>query len=124
MENSPELDGKYLGTITIDFVKIADVLKEAAYQLKARKISDFPIFPVTKGDSPVGELLIGAKEKDLQWNFFFSFLEDLLQKEVISTDRKEYFLQSFKDPGEYCCLFVIDEGFQNFIYIPYPEDQD
>ncbi len=124
MENSPELDGKYLGTITIDFVKIADILKEASYQLKARKISDFPIFPVTKSQSPVGELLLGAKEKDLQWNFFFSFFEDFLQNGLITEEKKELFLKSFKDPEEYCCLFVIDKDFQNFIFIPFPEDQD
>ena len=28
--NDPELNGKYLGTITSDFVKISDVLKDAS----------------------------------------------------------------------------------------------
>ncbi len=32
--NSPELNGKYLGLISSDFVLVADTLKEAAYQIK------------------------------------------------------------------------------------------
>ena len=29
---------------------------------------------------------------------------------------------SFKDPDEFCCLFVIDGEFTRFVYIPYPID--
>ena len=57
-ENDPELNGKYLGTVTKDFIQVCDVLKEAAYQLKARKISDYPIFPISKVNLPVGQLLL------------------------------------------------------------------
>ena len=66
-ENAPELNGKYLGTITKDFVKVCDTLKVAAYQLKARKISEFPIFPIAKKDIAIGQNLIpkGQKENDL-----------------------------------------------------------
>ena len=34
MQNDPRLNGKYLGTITKDFVVVADTLKEAAYQVR------------------------------------------------------------------------------------------
>ena len=33
--NDPELSGKYLGTITKDFVKVSDILKEASYQVRS-----------------------------------------------------------------------------------------
>ncbi len=124
MENSPELDGKYLGTITIDFVKIASLLKEASYQLKARKISDFPIFPISKEASPIGQLLISSDERDLSWNIFFSFFEDFQAKGLIQQEKTKVFLENYKDPSEYCCLFVMDEEFNNFVYIPYPEEED
>ena len=42
--NSPDLNGKYLGLISTDFIKVSDTLKEAAYQVKKRGFSDFPIF--------------------------------------------------------------------------------
>lgn len=120
--NDPELDGKYLGTITTDFIKISDTLKEASYQLRRREISKYPIFAVSKSDIPVGQLLIGKKEMDLNWNFNFSFMEDLMSQSIILEDKKDNFISTFRDPDEYACLLVIDQGFMNFIYIPFPED--
>ena len=43
--NDPELNGKYLGTITSDFVRVADSLKEASYQIRKAGF-DFPIFAI------------------------------------------------------------------------------
>ena len=48
MQNDPELNGKYLGTITKDFAIVADTLKEASYQIRKRDISKFPIFIFSK----------------------------------------------------------------------------
>ena len=40
MENDPELDPKYLGKISSDFVKVAEYMKEASYQIRKREFSD------------------------------------------------------------------------------------
>ena len=120
--NDPELDGKYLGTITSDFIKITETLKEASYQLRVRKISDYPIFPISKTPINVGKLLLGQKEADLQWDFNFTFLESLVDQEIIDADKAEDFVSTFKDADEFACLMVIDNDFMNFLYIPFPED--
>lgn len=62
--NDPELNGKYLGTITKDFVKVAEILKEASYQVRSRKFSKYPIFPISKEDQPIGQILLGKEEKN------------------------------------------------------------
>lgn len=120
MNNDPELSGKYLGTITKDFVKISDQLKEAAYQVRKRKFSEFPIFPICKTEQPIGQLLYDQKELELDWNYYLSFMEEFSQRQII--DKNDEFKKAFKDPDEFCCLFVIDESFTNFIFVPYPED--
>ncbi len=122
MENSPELNGKYLGTITKDFVNVANVLKEASYQLRMRKISAHPIFALSKEHLPLGKLLIAKEEMNLQWNYYFTYLDDLRGRNVIEEERVEDFKQTYRDPDEYCCLFVVDQDFVNFVYIPFPED--
>lgn len=120
MLNSPDLDGKYLGTITKDFALVANTLKEASYQMRVRKISDHPIFPICKIDQPVGQLLIDRKEMVLKWNFYFSFLDEFQQRGLI--DDLQKFHETYKDPDEFCCLFVVDNDFVNFMYVPYPDD--
>jgi len=121
MTNDPELNGRYLGTISSDFVKVAETLKEASYQIRKANFS-FPIFPISKVHIPIGQMLIERDKLDLQWNYYASFLDEFLQRELIAVEKEEEFKNSFKDPDEFCCLFVVDEEFTNFVFIPFPED--
>jgi hypothetical protein len=122
MDNNPEISGKYLGTITEDFVFVSDTLKEASYAVRKRGFSDFPIFPICKVEQPIGKLLIGVQELNLKWNYHITYLDEFVQREIIAAEKMEDFKASYKDPDEFCCLFVIDNNFTNFVFIPYPED--
>ena len=120
--NDPELSGKYLGTITKDFVQIAEVLKEASYQVRSRKFSEFPIFPISKEEQPIGQLFLGKSEKGLDWNYYITYLDEFVQRKLIAEELLEDFKKAYKNPDEFCCLFVMDKEFTSFVYIPYPED--
>ena len=120
MHNDPELDPKFLGKISSDFIKVADQLKEASYQIKKRGFSDFPVFPISKTEIPIGTLLYEKNQFGNEWVYNASFMEEFKQRELI--DKEEDFKTIYKDPDEFCCLFVLDESFTNFIFIPYPVD--
>lgn len=123
--NDPELDGKYLGQISSDFVKVSDILSEASYQMRERKISEFPIFSISQGNIPLGMLLMGAAERpdlELKYNYRMVMLDELIQRGLIGEDNFDHFKASFKNPDEYCCLLVVEPEFTRFVYIPYPED--
>lgn len=122
MNNDPELNGKYLGTITADFLKVADTLKESSYQIRKRGFSDYPIFPIAKIDIQIGNLLIGRQELGTAWNYRITYLDEFVQRKLIAEDKVEDFKSTYKDPDEFCCLFVVEPEFTNFLYIPYPED--
>jgi hypothetical protein len=121
MNNDPELSGKYLGTISQDFVKVSDTLKEASYQIRTAGF-DYPIFVICKTRQPIGQLLLDQNMNGTLWNYFASFLDEFMQREIVTADKKEDFEKAYKDPDEFCCLFVVDEEFTNFVFIPYPED--
>lgn len=121
MHNDPELSGKYLGTISQDFVNVSDTLKEASYQIR-RAGFDFPIFPLCKEDQPIGQPLLLPGVHGTAWKYFAAFLDEFVQRGLITTDKVEDFKNAYKDPDEFCCLFVIEPQFTNFIFIPYPED--
>jgi len=120
MHNDPELSGKYLGTISRDFVKVADTLKEASYQIRRRGFSAYPIFPICKVDQPIGQLLIDPETSQTEWKYYATYIDEFVQRELIEDE--EAFKAAFKDPDEFCCLFVVDIEFTNFLFIPYPED--
>ena len=119
MQNDPELSGKYLGTISQDFVKVADSLKEASYQIRKGGF-EYHIFPICKEMQPIGQLLIDNKDLGTTWLYFASFLDEFVQRGLII--REEEFKTNYKDPDEFCCLFVVDSDFTNYVYIPYPVD--
>ena len=120
--NDAEINGKFLGTISSDFIKVCDTLKEGAYQIKARGISDYPIFPICKADLPFGQLLLGKNEVGTQWNYYASTSDEFQQLGFIDKEKFDAFTETYKDPEEFCCLFVVDKEFTNFLFIPYPED--
>jgi hypothetical protein len=120
MQNDPELSGKYLGTISRDFVKVADTLKEASYQIRKRGFSEFPVFPVCKQEQPIGTLLIDKNSFGTEWNYYASYLDEFFQRELVK--QVDEFKSAYKDPDEFCCLFVVDDVFTNFVFIPFPED--
>jgi hypothetical protein len=122
MNNDPELSGKYLGTISSDFVKVSDTLKEASYQIRKREISAFPVFPVCKDKQPIGQIIIPREQANTDWNYYASFMDEFVQRGIIDADKQDDFKNAYKDPDEFCCLFVIDKEFTNFVFIPYPED--
>jgi len=123
MENDPELNGKYLGTITKDFVKVCDTLKEASYHIRDRGFSKYPIFPMARNqEPPVGLLLIRKQEITAEWNYNASYIDEFVQRKLIDKEKEKDFIANYKDPDEFCCLFVIDGEFTRFVYIPYPID--
>ena len=121
MHNDPELSGKYLGTISQDFVKVADLLRDASYQIRKAGF-EYPIFPTCKEGQPIGQLLIDRLNSQTEWNYFASFLDEFIQRELVEKDKHEAFIEAYRNPDEFCCLFVIDKTFTNFVFIPYPED--
>ena len=124
MQNDPELQvkGKYLGSITADFVHVAKILQEASYQIRIRKISDYPIFPISKEGLPVGQVLIEKSTKNLSWNYNISFLEEFEQRELVT--ESDGFKAVYKKADDFCCLFVVDKEFTNFVFVPYPEEEE
>jgi len=124
LDDDPEaLDPKYLGIISEDFIQVADTLREASYQLRARKISARPIVVACKEIQPIGGLIIPAGLHPTIFNYFLSFEEEFEQRGLITEEGQPIFREHFRDPEEFLCLFVVEETFTNFVYIPYPTDE-
>lgn len=120
--NSPEINKQLMGEISSDFVKVADQLKEASYQIRKRGFSEYPVFVASRREVPVGQLLIGANELENQWSYKASFLDEFVQRGLIGPESIDLWKENYKKPDEYCCLFVVHGDFAGFVYVPYPED--
>ncbi|KAB7727087.1 hypothetical protein F5984_22900 [Rudanella paleaurantiibacter] len=120
--NSPDINKRLMGLISADFVLVADQLKEASYQIRKRGFSDYPIFVASQRPLELGQLLIGAKELANAWDYKATFVDEFVQRQLIGPESVELFKEHYKNPDEYCCLFVVHNEFAGFVYIPFPED--
>ena len=120
--NSPEINQKLMGKVASDFVKVCDHLKEASYQIRKREFSKFPVFILSTQETEMGATLFQKEDFKTEYTYKASFFEDFLNKGLIGTESDELFKENYKDPDEYCCLFVLDESFAGFIYLPFPND--
>ena len=121
MHTNPTLDGKYLGTVTADFVMVADKLKEVSYLMRQRGYAH-PIFLTSPAAMDWASWLVQKGELGNQWHYYAAYLDILVQCKLVAEDKVETFKDTYKDPDEFCCLLVVDKAFTNFVYIPYPED--
>jgi hypothetical protein len=71
---------------------------------------------------PIGKIFIGKAEKELDWNYFITYIDEFVQRGLIAEEAVEEFTQAYKDADEFCCLFVMDGAFTSFVFIPYPID--
>ncbi|MEJ2006075.1 MAG: hypothetical protein P8X57_14185, partial [Cyclobacteriaceae bacterium] len=58
----------------------------------------------------------------INWYINASFLDEFVQRGLIAEDKQDEFTSTYKDPDEFCCLFVVDEEFTRFVFVPFPED--
>ena len=125
MENDPELQakGKFLGTITADFARASDVLRDTSDAIRDHAHSAHPIFVFAREPVSLGALLLSGPDRLMQWHIFASSLEEFTQRGLVQEGEGEAdFRAAYKDPDEYACLFVVDPEFMEFVFLPYPED--
>ena len=120
--NSPELNQKLMGYISQDFIKVADQLKEASYQVRKRGFSDYPIFAVTNNVVELGVLLIDAKELTNNYSYRATYMQEFVDRKLIGEESVGLFTENYKNPDEFCCLFALIGDFSGFVFVPYPED--
>ena len=121
MHNDPALEGPYLGKITTDFARVSERLQEASYLMRQRGYA-YPIFPTAPATIRLGALLVDQGELDNQWHYYATYLDALVQCQLIAEDKIAAFKGTYKDPDEFSCLLVVDQGSANFVYVPYPID--
>ncbi|GAB3891398.1 hypothetical protein GCM10028803_03170 [Larkinella knui] len=121
--NSPDVNRKLMSAVSTDFVKVSDTLREASYVIRKRGFTENPIFVASRRAVDIGQLLLGPNElAGNAWTYRASLLDEFVQRKLVAEESVDLFRESYKNPDEYCCLFVIEGDFAGFIFIPFPED--
>jgi hypothetical protein len=94
-------------------------LHEVAIEIMVEGLSHYPIFIAHQHELTLGELILDRHELNTEWSIHASTLEEFVEKGVIKEILKERFIQSYKNPDDFMCVFVIVPEGANFVYYPY-----
>jgi hypothetical protein len=123
--NQPEGDGQSpkkespLKSIERDLKFYNDSIKEVGREIIVEGISAYPIFIAHQHEVKLGELILDRTELNTDWTIQASTLEEFIEKGIIHPSKKDRFIQHYKNPHEFMCLFVIVPEGANFVFYPY-----
>ena len=119
------MDETILKTIQTDFITCHVFLRKVSGIMRKDKITKYPIFVVMENESTLdlGVPIIRSEEVGTTFTFNASHLEDLVNKDIISAEKTKQFIDNYKHPDNYCCVFVALEAQSSIIYIPYEAEK-
>jgi len=94
-------------------------IREVALEIIMEGLSEYPIFVAHQHQLTLGEVILDRNELNTEWSIHASTLEEFVEQGVIKEILKERFINSYKNPNEYMCVFVVVPEGANFVYFPY-----
>lgn len=108
-----------LKSLEADLKFYSESIKEVSAEIRVEGISAYPVFIAHQHQVNLGEPILDKDELNTNWTIHASTLEELVEKGVVHTDKKDRFIQHYKNVNDFMCLFVIVPEGANFIFFPY-----
>lgn len=119
---SQQLNPLVLESIQNDVAQVGDSLKVIAERVITEGISEFPVFIASQEWVDLGKPIFDRDSVQLNWFFSASILEDFVRRDIVKTDKVKGFKQTYGDPLERACVFVVTPEVQQFVFVPYDVD--
>ncbi|GAC1309484.1 MAG: hypothetical protein NVSMB24_25000 [Mucilaginibacter sp.] len=111
-----------LVSLESDLKLFNESIREVAVEIMVEGLSSYPIFIAHQHELKLGELILDRHELHTEWSIHASTLEEFVEKSVIKEILKDRFLQSYKNPHDFMCVFVVVPEGANFVYYPYTKE--
>ena len=120
-----KFDEELLRSLQADLQACRAYLKQVAQGMLKGDVSKYPIFVAMRRetDLDLGLPIVNRDEMELAWGFNASHLEDFVQQNIIPQERVEDFISHYKNPSEFMCVFVAEEGQTSFVFMPYDKPE-
>ena len=110
-----------------DLILFKPSIQEVASDIITEGVSQYPIFIAHQIEIPIGEIILDHNELAMSWSISASTMEEFIENRLIEADKQALFVQNYKDPKKFICIFIISEGGASFVFVPYevslnPED--
>jgi hypothetical protein len=96
-----------------------DSIREVATEIMVEGLSNYPIFIAHQHDLKLGEVILDRHDLNSTWSIHASTLEEFLERGVIKKELRERFVDTYKNPNKFICVFVVVPEGANFVFVPY-----
>jgi hypothetical protein len=123
---SLKFDEEILASLHNDLNVCRNYIRQVSQGMVKGNVSKYPIFVVMRSETDIdlGLPIINKEEMDLTWAVNASHLEDFVNNKIIIESKVADFRKNYKDPNEFMCVFVAEEGMMSFIFMPYDKPQN
>jgi len=94
-------------------------IREVATEIMMAGLSNYPIFVAHQHELQLGEVILDRHELNSTWSIHASTLEEFLERGVIKKELRERFVDTYKNPNKFICVFVVVPEGANFVFVPY-----
>ncbi|HEY0246243.1 MAG TPA: hypothetical protein VGC01_11815 [Mucilaginibacter sp.] len=96
-----------------------DSIREVATEIMMEGLSNYPIFIAHQHELQLGEVILDRHDLNSAWSIHASTLEEFLERGVIKKELRERFIDTYKNPNKFICVFVVTPEGANFVFVPY-----
>lgn len=112
--SNPVLEG-----IRNDVRVMGTFMRDLSMHVINEEISQFPVYVAYTGDINIGRPFFNLEKHHLNWNYNASILEEFIKRGVVQEDKVEHFQETYGDPEERACIFVVTQEAGGFVFVPY-----
>jgi hypothetical protein len=114
-----ELLKAYLQSLRLDLNLFKDSIREVSEDVIKEGYSQFPVFIAHQAEVKLGEVILDREEIGSNFTFQGSTLEELVERKIVLPKNEAKFKAAYKDPGKYCCIFLVTEHGAQFVFVPF-----
>jgi hypothetical protein len=121
-ENSGKDQQSPLLSLEVDLKLFNESIREVAIEIMVEGLSKYPIFIAHQHELELGEVILDRHDINSEWSIHASTLEEFMERGVIKKELKQRFIDTYKNPDKFMCVFVVVPEGANFVFFPYQKD--
>jgi len=121
-DNNDKKKDSPLQSLETDLRLYSESLREIAVEIMVEGLSSHPIFVAHQHEVALGEMILNKDDLNTEWTIHASTMEEFVEKSIIKKELQQRFIDTYKNPHEFMCVFVIVPEGANFVFFPYGKE--
>jgi hypothetical protein len=117
--STSETKNPLLESLRNDVRIVGTFMRDLAMHVIDQEISRFPVYVAFQGEINIGKPMFAMETHHLNWNYNASILEEFVKRGVVVEDKVEDFMETYGDPEERACIFLVTPETGGFVFVPY-----